>query len=477
LNPTPIEEARHALTLSAVAVVEACRSDAADARLAGRTILTAIHRFVRTVIGNVHLSRARADCCLEYLGGRGAILKRKVDLVRRVHHFRQGAQERFPVLAESADPASLPADDLYSLARFDVLVSRILENGGDVDEGDVSDPQAETGEVVEVLRTLLTEWLPSKGVARSDRNLVDLLSEIRAMHNEMTQVRRAQSLIEQVHPATRWNDLESIVADVNPSVDSKEWLLAHAAQIAPYRAYYRFLFEPRAVEPEDLAWLEAFKQQISADVRTVRADLETRLGTRASFAWLLDRYARRCRWLRLRELQAALKGEIRDKERFLTRDAATFLFDAGFDVLTEQSLGQHRYDVIGKELIVEAKIYKEGRSSFKAVVEGLQQIHSYVTALSNEGLSLEPILLVFRIDGPVADLPREHTVGTLNVAIVQVDLGSSSESGSKARAPIVVTPDAIAGRLYTAHGQVQSMRVRQPRRGRPWHKPNRRRAR
>jgi hypothetical protein len=93
-------------------------------------------------------------------------------------------------------------------------------------------------------------------------------------------------------------------------------------------------------------------------LHSVATDFQSRLGQQASTAWILERYARRCRRLRRSELTgmlAALRATDK-RELALTRDAAVFLFDQGFEVLTEQPAGTHRYDIIGEPLLVEAKI-------------------------------------------------------------------------------------------------------------------------
>ncbi len=73
------------------------------------------------------------------------------------------------------------------------------------------------------------------------------------------------------------------------------------------------------------------------------------------------------------------------------------------------------------------------------MVDGLKQIAGYHAALRQEGTDLDPVVLIFRISGRQANLPAECVVGNLSVAIVSVDLGNSSESGSKARGVEVVT--------------------------------------
>jgi hypothetical protein len=114
------------------------------------------------------------------------------------------------------------------------------------------------------------------------------------------------------------------------------------------------------------------------------------------------------------------------------------------DVVIEQTHGQQRYDILAPSLLIEAKVYSSKRPPLTAVVRGLKQIHQYATALASEGATPEPILISFRLDGPVADGVAEYTIGNLRVSVVWIDLGPSKESGSLARAPdITVAAEAI----------------------------------
>jgi hypothetical protein len=120
----------------------------------------------------------------------------------------------------------------------------------------------------------------------------------------------------------------------------------------------------------------------------------------------------------------------------LAEEAALFMFDQGFEVLTEQSLGQHRYDIVGSALVVEAKIYDEGSSSaVKVVTAGLKQVHQYTCTLRGEGVAVEPVLLLFRLGGGYLEPLPEYEIAGLTVSVTKVDLGLSESSGSRAMAP------------------------------------------
>ncbi len=195
----------------------------------------------------------------------------------------------------------------------------------------------------------------------------------------------------------------------------------------------------------NLEWVEVhhWAEGLRYRLRAIASYFHAHLAHRAALGWVLQRYARRCRRLRLQELTALLRGlRATDKrELVLTRDAAVYIFDQGFEVLVEQSMGSHRYDIIGEPLLVEAKIYDGKRRGLAAVVEGLSQIHQYANDLADEGVHGDPVLLVFRLGGPRATPVPEYKIGNLRVTIAHVDLGESIDSGSNAPPPADITAD------------------------------------
>jgi len=293
--------------------------------------------------------------------------------------------------------------------------------------------------------------LPLRGIERADPRLKPFVRKVQGIRAQIVRIRRTYFLLERVHPAAHWACLRRVTEDSNPVVDSAAWTLGQGSvAVAPYKHYVRFIFSPRSLKTEDAAWLETFRADLVASVTAVQSEFASRLGSRASATWLLQRYANRCRWLRRRDLVEALrqvKGQ--RKEIYLTRDVALCLFDQGLDVVTEEARGQQRYDVIGTALLVEGKIQTAKRSALSAAAGGLKQLHQYYTALSNEGVELEPVLVLFRLGGSAADLPSECSIGNLKVSIAYVDLGDSSESGNRSGPPQVITPEMIASRIMS----------------------------
>jgi hypothetical protein len=443
----PIEDARRTLNRSVEAVLKLSRLKTNASAAGGRALLESIHRLVRTIDGNLHLDRVRQECESDYERDLGKIVQRRRELLTALRVVRHDAVAAFPVLVGSIQPTA-PADRLFSLAKFDSLVGPWLDENVAIDEGNASDEHSGSAGPALILQVVLRDVLPRRGVSADDPELSSLKSRERDLRTQIIRLRRGQFLLERVHPAARWLWVKQVATESNPEVDSVAWHLTDPrVAIQPYKHYSHLLFGDGSVDSEDLLWLEGFRAEVVANTLAVQAEFQSLLGSRAGAAWLLRRYAKRSRCLRLKELRAGLKGARQEREEYLTRDVAMFLFDQGLDVLTEQSRGQHRYDVLGRSLLVEGKVQSKGRSALKAVTEGLKQLHGYQTDLIHEGLQLDPVLVLFRVSGPVADLPPEFTIGNVSVSIVYVDLGQASESGSRASSPERVTEELISALL------------------------------
>jgi hypothetical protein len=256
-------------------------------------------------------------------------------------------------------------------------------------------------------------------------------------------------LAKQIHPAAKWRWMKSILEKTNPQ--SEHWPHDLAMPDSDPEPIFKLMHEPEALRLRGWDWLAPFMARVASAATAVEGDLQARLGSRASLVWLVQRYARRSRWLRIAELQSvAARGgpsKLLKDERALTRDAAMYLFDQGLDVAIEQTLGQSRYDIVANAVLVEGKICSERRLPLRAVVDGLRQLHSYAGPLAAEGRAPEPVLLIFCMGGPSPDMPTHHTVGTVDIAIVLVDLAPATERGSRAKARAQVTPDDISREL------------------------------
>jgi hypothetical protein len=442
MSSTPVQEARRILDRMTKAIAGA-RLSKQQPKVVGRNVLESIHRFVQSVQTNLHLDRVRAECERELQQEDVNLISRKTELFDELRSLRHDVAVGFPRVID--EEQARPDDHRpYSLARFDAY----MEGAGRVpSEIDEEANHLGSARGAEILSVVLRRHVPDD--RPPDDPLAEILSKVDNLKDRFLKVRSTHLMLRKVHPAAKWRSFVQVVADCDPEIDSPGWILNRIdREVPPFRHYVRFLHEPNSLETEDYQWLEIFAAEVSNDALTISSEFHSRLGGTASARWLLQRYARRCRWLRLDEMREAVAtGQPREKELLLTRDAAVFLFDQGLNVLTEQSLGQHRYDVIGGSLLVEGKILSARKSPISVVANGLAQLQSYDAALKHEGLTLEPFLVLFRLGGRVADLPSDYLIGSMRVTIVLIDLSPSSETGSKAKAALVITADDIKAAL------------------------------
>ena len=440
MSATPIGEARKLLDLTTRAIVMAAkpsRDELSGDFLGGRHLIESIHRFVRTVEGDVHLRRVREECERAYREELGRNTARKVRLLRDLKAFHAKAQLAFPDLA---GPASDGNPDPFSLEEFSPRISAFLLDPDNIDEGDPADENAGCVHPANLLRIALSESLP--GVDPADPTLKGLLRDLDQKVDELRHARNESFVLKRVHAAERWAELVNVVEETNPGLDSSAWLLMKLDG-SRFGRYRRLILDPTSINDDDRLWFASQRSNYAAAAEAIRADFQGRLGSRASMAWLVQRYAKRCRWLRLAEIREIAEKAGRDKERALVRDAASYLFDQGLEVLTELAIGQARYDVVGTALLIEGKVCSEDKTALRAVADGLTQLSGYAAALTGEGLALEPVLLVYRISGRPVRLPPEHTIQGLRVSLNYIDAAPATDSGSRGSVPSVVSSEAI----------------------------------
>jgi hypothetical protein len=442
MSATPIGEARKLLDLATRAIVMAAKSSRDELSgnlLGGRQLIESIHRFVRTVEGDVHLRRVREECERAYREERGRNTARKVRLLRDLKAFHAKAQLAFPDLARLASDGN---PDPFSLEEFSPRISAALLDPDNIDEGDPADENAGSVHLADLLRMALSESLPAAGVDPADQTLKGLCRELDQKVDELRHARNESFVLKRVHAAEQWAELVNVVEQTNPGLDSSAWLLMkHDGN--HFGRYRRLILDPTSINDDDRLWFASHRSNYAAAAEAIRADFHGRLGSRASMAWLVQRYAKRCRWLRLAEIREIADKAGREKERALVRDAANYFFDQGLEVLTELAIGQARYDVVGTALLIEGKVCSENKSALRAVADGLTQLSGYAAALTGEGLALEPVLLVYRISGRPVRLPPEHTIQGLRVSVTYVDAAPATESGSRGSVPTVVSSEAI----------------------------------
>jgi hypothetical protein len=415
---------------------------------AGETLLLHAQNLSRLVDGNLHLQRVARESLLDFEHAREAIIESNLRLLEDLRLLRNDLLRQFPLVAERPSAGAAEPDPLreeFSLEAFDDhLKAAFSIREVTIDHGSEQHFEAPYRQ----FRHLLIP--PFRGSRRlGDDEIGPYEEQLTALHRHAKSLRRDLHLQERGHPGARWKWIWTLAQGLNPAPFTSEDLLGEACGELPgYGPIYHFL-SGDMVDESDRVWLVGFRERLADNVRVVTSDFEARLGTRASAAWVLHRYARRSRRLNLRAMRQLVesKGAKRRKEQQLAEHAALFMFDQGFEVVTEQSLGQHRYDIVGEALLIEAKVYGDkDASGVKVIVDGLKQVHQYAVAFRNEGLEVEPVLLIFRVGGRLLPTLDEYKVSGMAVAIVHVDIGSAESSGRRAKTPReAVTQEQIDG--------------------------------
>lgn len=198
MSLAPVAEARTALKLAAKACRGATRKRMKFPAIEGPALIAAIHRFVRTIDGNVHLARVAHDGQLLYAAELKEIAAQKVKHWNALRAVRRDLERRFPVLA-SATMSVEPFPEGHPFDYFDTLVSRMLAAPSDVDEGNLDDLTDGSVEPADILATVLTAVLPRLAPAATESALAADRKAITRARDGLTVLRSATLLLGGVH--------------------------------------------------------------------------------------------------------------------------------------------------------------------------------------------------------------------------------------------------------------------------------------
>lgn len=206
-------------------------------------------------------------------------------------------------------------------------------------------------------------------------------------------------------------------------------------------------YRPNKLSQEQI---ERIIQDRKNDLRRVYEAVRQEIGTTRLHFQLLDRYRTRCHWhnqeyLRKQVLNGADKF-VRDREDMLTRDLALYLYDHGVTVLYKTKLGKHEVDLFELDakhpMFIEAKAYKDS-SARRDLVSGIGQLHAYLSSFEAHRNITEAFYAIFRLAGPIYELPRIIRTNRFTIYPVLIDLGLSSESGRRQPKPTIISEEEV----------------------------------
>lgn len=188
---------------------------------------------------------------------------------------------------------------------------------------------------------------------------------------------------------------------------------------------------------------------IKEKVKRVYETIRQEIGSMRLRLTVLDRYKVRSQSYNKDYLRNLSKEMKRKSEELLSKDLALYLFDQGFPVWYRVKRGQHEYDFLHPDLhnplLVEVKVCK--KSDRKYILQGLKQIHSYLSSCESEFQISEGYYIIFRLGGAIYEIPRKITTNRFIIYPIIIDLGESLDSGSKQVKPIEISLEDIKREL------------------------------
>jgi hypothetical protein len=91
-------------------------------------------------------------------------------------------------------------------------------------------------------------------------------------------------------------------------------------------------------------------------------------------------------------------------------------------------LGKHEVDLLELDakhpMFIEAKAYKDSRAKGE-IVSGIGQLHAYLSSYEAHRNIFEAFYVIFRLAGPIYELPRIIRTNRFTIYPVLIDLGLS----------------------------------------------------
>jgi hypothetical protein len=164
-----------------------------------------------------------------------------------------------------------------------------------------------------------------------------------------------------------------------------------------------------------------------------------KVGSRRSAIALLRRFKSRCQ-IHDRARMQKLAADAEVNELVLTNGLALWLFDQGFNPITEVPIAGVRPDILdasrdpASALYVEAKQYKDGDPIRRRIQRAMYQVYTSVGRLRGDYLDVtEAFLVVFRRSGALVHLPEEVPVEGYVVFPIVIDIAEQTGSKEKER--------------------------------------------
>jgi hypothetical protein len=387
--------------------------------------------------------------------------------------IKKAPVNKYPDIDDSNMPSPEPNHSQIeyerSFAGFDGIVNK---HGAGRHRSLFPDPLDDQSDVARLLSILrgkvgqLKDSLPqavgeSTSVDEIDYRLSDLEERHKFTHIDWVNycrvspslaLRRLLEIEIRINPqpegASRWREL-STLERLNEGLDT--WLTERRyswIQDLTYGVYSKYgNYRPNKLSQADI---ESIIRDRKEDLRRVYEAVRQEIGTTRLHFQTLDRYRTRCHWYNqeyLRKQVLTLDGTfVRDREDILTRDLALYLYDQGVTVIYKTKLGKHEVDLLELDakypMFIEAKAYKDS-SAKGELVSGIGQLHAYLSSYEAHKNISEAFYVIFRLAGPIYELPRIIRTNRFTIYTVLIDLGLSSESGRRQPKPTIISEEEV----------------------------------
>ena len=406
--------------------------------------LLELESFVRFVLDDETL-QSYVDQLTHEFEQRQRAYEREIDRLRlRLTPLRESFARRFPDLDDSnmeyeTEAGGFPAKAYrLSLAHFDDIVNQVDRGGPKVwsQDADLYGIQPDVSSLSHILEAKLDQ-APQDDVPDLYADLVNISEAQLHLHRGFVNYCRVSPIVSFLHLRFVADLINPLPQPINTPQD-----LMDAAIGSVVSAKGRLQTEVHEVAcggKENAALIDQLKTHLRRAYEGIRAAI----GSRLRHYEILQRYKARCMWYdreRLGQLIVNSKGK---EEDVLTRDLALYLFDNGMSTLYRVRKGVHEYDLIAyrtkRRVFVEAKVYKSSDHARRDLVQGFAQLHAYLNALEADDLPVQEVYyVIYRLGGPLYDLPCEIPTNRRTFYPMIVDLGPSEASGSKQPKPISI---------------------------------------
>lgn len=255
-----------------------------------------------------------------------------------------------------------------------------------------------------------------------------------------------------IDPGKRLLELSKIIKQINPDPSEKsvfEQVVAHLRYSwVQYLANYKVTKYTNYLQSTNITQVDLIgkKDLIKDSMKRVYEAIRDKIGTNLMIEQVLNRYKVRTIWYdgsRIRDLIEKNKSK---NEHLLTLELAKYLYDNGLPTFYKLKAGPHEFDLVDMQnenpLVIEVKVYKSSSGKPK-VIQGISQLHSYLNNLSAKINIYEGYYILFRLGGPLYELPKPLKIGNYVINWIIIDIGESSKSGSRQEKPVNITIEQI----------------------------------